>query len=163
MSNSLNRPVLTANKEFMYTNTVLKKFDATDDNSTATAVRSAINPDGSTISKITWLYDDCSSSYNKTTISGHSTVYFGIIVPALLDANEGETTDKITVIIEYGGRMNMKINYTSPKIKITEFESESILTVSGTKAVEQANQYFQSEYNSSNSDKKLTSIIPLGK
>lgn len=82
-----------------YTNTVLKKFTG-EDNSTATAVRSDISPSGNVINRITWEYNDYSGSYNGTEISGNSTVYFGIIVPALLKAAEGDTTDEITVTIE---------------------------------------------------------------
>ncbi len=89
-----------------YINTVQKKItkEDTKDNSEATAVLSQINMNGDAIRSITWTYTaaDNSEYTAKYTqeISGESTVYFGIVVPALLKAQENQTTDEIMVNIE---------------------------------------------------------------
>ena len=88
-----------------YSNTVLRKVMAeeTTDGSTATAVLSEIKPNGNSIRSITWTYGEADGSYTtegETTISGTGSVYFGVIVPALLTADENAATSEITVTIE---------------------------------------------------------------
>lgn len=91
---------LTYNKP-EYTNTVLEKITAeeTTDDSVATVVLSEIKPNGSALKKITWEYSETSGSYDGS-IDTEGSVYFGVIIPYLLETELGSTTDEITVTIE---------------------------------------------------------------
>ncbi|MDO5399118.1 MAG: hypothetical protein Q4G33_14460 [bacterium] len=85
-----------------YTNTVVKKITSnmTKDGSQATAVLSEINLNRKTVQKVSWKYNAYSAEYDKTDISGQGTVYFGIVIPELLEAEENSTIDDLKVTIE---------------------------------------------------------------
>lgn len=83
----------SGNTEFyLAENTTVGKY--TDDNGgAATAVKSAVNPNGKTVNSITWKYGVKSVTAPTATISGNGSVVYGIVIPEAVQYTETITVE----------------------------------------------------------------------